>query len=289
MASYTPVKLPYYAPAHQLPEALPSLQEIKASNKIYPCHWSDRTIARVGEHFLVKFGDNVDLAEAQNMILVATSSSMAVPKVYAAYEAVQDVLGIYESKTNVIVMEFIPGVRLSTVYERFDEQQSLSMIALLRQQFDALRSIPSPGFYGALGRKPLQSLFWTRLVRHRGPFPNHVDFVISVMHTFLRRPIDVDRYVGRIRRQRQRSSASVFTHCDIQPRNIIIRDSDGLPVVVDWEFAAWLPPYWELVVMTNMLEARVESSWVPWMEQLFPEFKAIRGIFDEALRKHAEW
>jgi len=36
----------------------------------------------------------------------------------------------------------------------------------------------------------------------------------------------------------------VFTHCDLNPSNILIR-RDQIVGIIDWEFSGWYPPYWE--------------------------------------------
>jgi thiamine kinase-like enzyme len=36
----------------------------------------------------------------------------------------------------------------------------------------------------------------------------------------------------------------VFTHGDLNPFNILVRD-DRVVGIVDWEFSGWYPDYWE--------------------------------------------
>ena len=37
----------------------------------------------------------------------------------------------------------------------------------------------------------------------------------------------------------------VFTHCDLNPRNILADDSGTITGIVDWECSGWFPEYWE--------------------------------------------
>ena len=41
-----------------------------------------------------------------------------------------------------------------------------------------------------------------------------------------------------------RGHAPVFTHGDLQRKNIIVK-TDGTVVIIDWESAGWFPGFWE--------------------------------------------
>ncbi|KAH9906124.1 hypothetical protein F4778DRAFT_724671 [Xylariomycetidae sp. FL2044] len=284
-------KLPYYAPASQLPAPLPSFKEIKASKHArYPCVWDDRTIVRVGEYFVVKYDAGVELSEAQNMIFVANSCgrSAVVPKIYAVYEETER-NSFFEASVKVIVMEYIPGPRLAAVYETWGEEQKQTTVARLRQQLDVVRAIPSPRFYGALGAESFKEGFWTagkrgNAARRSGPYFEHSEFVRGLMARLViyQPPADAPELAASLLEIEPQPATSVFTHCDLQPKNIVLRESDGLPIIVDWELSGFFPPCWEYVVVAKQLEARVEPAWVPWMEQLFPEFIEAGEIVERA-------
>ncbi|CZT14630.1 uncharacterized protein RCC_00602 [Ramularia collo-cygni] len=38
----------------------------------------------------------------------------------------------------------------------------------------------------------------------------------------------------------------VFTHADLSPRNIIVRDG-RICALLDWEYSGWYPEYWEYI------------------------------------------
>lgn len=44
-------------------------------------------------------------------------------------------------------------------------------------------------------------------------------------------------------------STPFLTHNDLQRKNIMVQDDDGL-VIIDWEFASWYPMYWEYSTVT---------------------------------------
>lgn len=59
----------------------------------------------------------------------------------------------------------------------------------------------------------------------------------------------------------------VFTHGDIAARNIIVRDGH-VAALLDWEYAGWMPEYWEYAFALRGME---NVAWqtlgceVPWL------------------------
>lgn len=52
--------------------------------------------------------------------------------------------------------------------------------------------------------------------------------------------------------------APVFTHGDLNPFNVFVRD--GLVVgILDWEFAGWYPAYWEYTAVWH--GNRTRQAW----------------------------
>ncbi|CAG8977393.1 hypothetical protein HYALB_00007023 [Hymenoscyphus albidus] len=58
----------------------------------------------------------------------------------------------------------------------------------------------------------------------------------------------------------------VFTHADINLRNIILRDG-RIEGIVDWENAGWYPEYWEYTKCR--FGVRVSKRWLKMLEELF--------------------
>lgn len=92
--------LPLFAAPDLLPAPLPTIEAITASQDLLE-EWDGRRVARVGTHFVVKYGVDVSLTEGENMLFVKQFSTIKVPDVYAIYSR-QNV----ENKlpTNYIVM-----------------------------------------------------------------------------------------------------------------------------------------------------------------------------------------
>lgn len=64
-----PPALPYFAPADELPEPLPSRDAIAAANVCYANTECGRVV-RVGKHCVVKHGPEVSLIEGQSTLCV---------------------------------------------------------------------------------------------------------------------------------------------------------------------------------------------------------------------------
>lgn len=76
-----------------------------------------------------------------------------------------------------------------------------------------------------------------------GPFFNNEEF-----HSFLRGQTPLEDctqvYGESVTQCHSRQYRTCFTHGDVCPRNIIIRNGD-IVAIVDWQFAGWYPEYWE--------------------------------------------
>ncbi|KAI5919579.1 hypothetical protein F4810DRAFT_724492 [Camillea tinctor] len=213
MSHYTPLKLPYFALSSSLPGPLPTFAEIisfsrsethnlnfdpttQSSPEHGTCHPPSRQIVRIpgsakGD-FLVKWGPDVRLLEAENMLFVSANSRgrVRVPKLYAAYQRWYDAEAADHDNHNpeeeeetegkgrlhtILIMQFIPGTPIAALLSnrsrRFRRHRH-AVAADLAAQFAALRRLPqerSPSrspYFGALGHRPFPNRFW----RGAGPF-----------------------------------------------------------------------------------------------------------------------
>lgn len=163
----------------------------------------------------------------------------------------------------------------------------------LKTSFDALRQIPSQGYYGKLGAQSYDDIFLGSTTLPCGPFQTEHD----LNDAFYRRYISLHPELapGRGTFYRDcvfatvmRGHAPVFTHGDLQAKNILLRASDGLPVLIDWECAAWYPSYWEY---TNALwtSRRWGDDWFRFLggvlEEHVIEFQCMENLLSDLLDK----
>jgi hypothetical protein len=60
----------------------------------------------------------------------------------------------------------------------------------------------------------------------------------------------------------------VLTHCDLTPRNILIRDCQ-IAGLIDWEHGGWYPEYWEYVKFSSA-QVRVIGKTIRMIFSLSP-------------------
>ncbi|CAK7267355.1 hypothetical protein SEPCBS119000_002506 [Sporothrix epigloea] len=143
-------------PDDSLPEPLPSLEAIENAPVISE-DYSTKHIAFFGNSYVVKYGYDVEPLEADNMRFVRQNTTVRVPRVYAVYQS--ESLKEGKHKT-YIIMEKIAGESLDKLWAEFGAEQKSRIIQQLKESFSALRSLPSPGYYGSIDKKrPRDYLF----------------------------------------------------------------------------------------------------------------------------------
>jgi aminoglycoside phosphotransferase (APT) family kinase protein len=64
----------------------------------------------------------------------------------------------------------------------------------------------------------------------------------------------------------------VFTHADLNLRNILVDEMGRISGIVDWECAGWYPEYWEYTKMH--FTVRVTPRWIAdVVDQIFPGYR----------------
>lgn len=165
------------------------------------------------------------------------------------------------------------------------------MAKQLKEQFDAIRTIPSEGCYGRLGRKPCDDIFIGSDTLPCGPFDNECDLNEAFYQRHLSLHLDLGQGRGAFYRDCVFSTVlkghpPVFTHGDLQAKNILIRSSDGAPCIIDWECSAWYPSYWEY---TNSLwtSRRWEDDWYKFLGEFLDKhvvkFKCVDNMLGDLL------
>lgn len=269
--------LPFRHPAPPAP--LPSDSEIENPDEVLGSKIGS-TVVRVGTQFVVKYGYTIDPIEAETMIFVKHATSIRVSEVYAVYRS--------ESNSMVyIVMEYITGSTLLEQWGHLTQPEKTTIMADLRGQVDVLRQLPSPGYFGGVGGQHMPNgIFWCGGDEDEdessitGPFKTEAE----LNEAFALKSIQIAKYNERenhrghfYRRMLPRilkDHPPVFTHGDLQRKNIVVRKrrpdltlSTGSPagdyevILVDWEQTGWYPSYWEYCA----------ASWAFWFDDDWPE------------------
>ncbi|KAF2273474.1 kinase-like protein [Westerdykella ornata] len=205
----------------------------------------DPPCVRLTQGKILKTGLDVHLTEAATLKYVAEHTSIPVPKVYCSF---------LHKKRAYIVMERIRGESLAAAWTKLTQGAREKIFLQLKNMIQELRSLkppPGTGIQSCVGG----SLYDTRLPHGTprfGPFKSTLEF-----HHWLRdglEPSQIGPHVSEedardlkamvARQDRDDWGAPVFTHCDLNPTNIIVR-GEQIVAIIDWEFAGWYPAYWE--------------------------------------------
>lgn len=80
-----------------------------------------------------------------------------------------------------------------------------------------------------------------------------------------------------------RDHTVVFTHGDLQKKNIIITDDKSV-VLVDWEAAGWYPEYWEYAFAT-VAAAAWKDGWHEYLSEVLDEYPNEYAWIDMIIRE----
>ncbi|OBS25991.1 hypothetical protein FPOA_06521 [Fusarium poae] len=197
--------------------------------------------------FCIKSTDCTSLAEAQAMQFISKATTIPVPRVYYAFEHKGRVY---------ILMERIQGQSLWNDWCHRSPESRARILDQLRSMIAELRRLQPENDMG-ISNVVGGPIYDQRLPKKStwGPFRT-----IGEFHQELRNgikpddishestPTDLQRLVSFHEKDIGRS---IFTHGDLSSMNILVR-GDNVVGIVDWETAAWMPPYWEYTCAWNV-------------------------------------
>ncbi|KAJ4527774.1 hypothetical protein HRR83_000528 [Exophiala dermatitidis] len=259
------IPVPYYVPTIALPAPLPSIVEIEASTEILRERSTVKVVA-IGSHYVVKYGETLNLEEGRMMVFIAQHTQIPVPRVYALFRDGKD--------RSFIVMERIHGQTLKETWHTFADHKKELIVMQLRHCIRQLRKVGSPGGYCGLDQKPLlDDIFWTPEQDCNGPFDTEADLNAAIVRKCrtseaLKHKAE---FYNLVFPEVLVGHQPVLTHGDLQKKNIMIRTGDENQVVIlDWEVAGWYPTYWEYA--STIFAAWFEDDWYRWIPQFLETF-----------------
>ncbi|KAF2793677.1 kinase-like protein [Melanomma pulvis-pyrius CBS 109.77] len=276
MASYS---LPYYANPATIPAKLPTIEEIGAAQEILSDKLATKVVA-IGDHFVVKYGPQLDLLEGETMLFLQNCSSVPVPRTYALFS---------NNEIKYIVMERIKGQDLSLIWAKLDNAAKETLAIKLRSIFTEMRQLTSPGGYCSVGHRGLlDGIFWMSDPSHTfaGPFETESDLNKAMIAKYVGDGLSKHKadYYARTFKEVLQNHPPVFTHADFQKKNVMITSkpstdqvgkqpySEMEVVIIDWEFSGWYPSYWEYA-RTIFAGGRWEDDWSLWVDRILEPFR----------------
>lgn len=260
----------------QLPEPLPTLETIGKAKETFPPTVNRNKVVRVGEHYVVKYGRQVDiLKEGWTMHYLQKTTSVAIPEVYA----------IFTDKTAqhyYVIMEYIKGPDMRTIWGDLEISEKEDITAQLAAYFTELHALPSPGFFGcslpsgfgSLDKKTLPDFLFNAVEGpgYGGPYENIQELrqgLVKALRAAQAEETERANFFEHILPQIMVEDGPVFSHGDLQLRNIILRD-DGKVILIDWAMSGWYPSCWDYAY--TMFAAQFQSDWHAWVPKFLPEY-----------------
>ncbi|TDL27918.1 kinase-like protein [Rickenella mellea] len=191
-------------------------------------------ICRFGRRSVIKFS-KIGSAEAANIEYIARNTTIPVPRI-------QDVIVI--KGDTYTIMDYIDGTELENVWWDLYAEQHRGIFEDLKNYISQMRSLrpPNPGRVECADGT---GIYDPRLpCSPYPPFPSVKDFHDELGHRYVLN-VEAHREAWpQFQAIKERNYQTKFTHSDIAPRNILVKNGK-IAAIVDWETAGWYPEYWE--------------------------------------------
>ena len=195
--------------------------------------------------------DCLDASEANALNLVFAETTIPVPRVRHVVKRQWDYL---------IVMDYVNGRTLTEVWPTFSIWQKINTALTLRRYVQQLRRLKAsstipPGPLSAYGPRTCESPIFGQVQSHRGPFASYAE-LSAFFNERCKMALDANKVPDHHSSRRERfddSAPLVFTHQDLNPRNIIVGEGGRL-WLIDWAWAGYYPPWFEYVAMRRQAE-----------------------------------
>jgi hypothetical protein len=157
-------------------------------------------------------------------------------------------------------------------------KEKVDLVMQIREILQDLRSLKSPDYLGSVNHLPYEDgVFYDTETLHpiSGPFSSEDEFYAAIIQRFERtEPAPFIQLIRDLSKRMPRHE-TVFTHGDLQPKNILLQktqEGDGARkykvILIDWEISGWYPAYWEFCNAT--IAGRFKPEWLNMIQELFP-------------------
>ena len=235
---------------------------------------------------LIKLSRDTRSSESAAMEYVRKHApSVPVPEVYFC--------DFTNPQYGLIFMEEVPGQTLERVWPGLNSNQKDQACHDIWDIIMALRQIPRPehiplekSLYTTIDGSPLYphgDLIWSEMAPLRKESHNTDDAFRDLILARYRENHGTDENV---KRNFPRSKTAVFTHGDIHPRNLMATADGRVTSLLDFEYAGFMPDYWEdLGMFLQVFEW--DQDWADNMMRTKPsgwDFDATRALCRVAKR-----
>lgn len=232
-----------------------------------------RVLKRYPDNTVVKSGAKILKDEGDAMILAA-ELDLPAPRLVDFNGTRQTVEGFGGFR-----MTYIEGQTLEEVWQDMLQDQKLDICQQLREIIEKMRTQESKtGVIGSVSGGILREPRYID-VFSGGPFKCEADFNRDfVLALFPKTPSAIQNGLAKTVLTNHRI---VFSHGDLSPRNILVKDDKV--TLIDWEYAGWLPEWWEYYKFFD--QPTKHKDWVEYHEHIFPQTYEHELIMMQAIKR----
>ncbi|KAJ5195821.1 Aminoglycoside phosphotransferase [Penicillium cf. viridicatum] len=200
------------------------------------------TVVRLSEDLVMKGGGSVLASEAEMLNLIASRTSIRVPRVHRSFQVEDDTQ--YFGTAGYILMDFIQGQPLDECWNSLSRAKQEEIAAQIAEMIKEMQSIELSR-PGPIGGGPCRGRFFTDY--SAGPFEN-----IAEMEAWFNHKLEICKSVNQAPKDTPpfHFTKFVLTHHDISPRNLIL-DSHGQVWLIDWAYSGAYPPVFESAALST--------------------------------------
>lgn len=215
---------------------------------------------RIQDGNIIKFGRYVNFGEARAMRFIKESTSIPVPEVFETYVI---------DGVNHIRMELIEGNTLESELQNLSQEEIDSILLELKGYIEEMRKIKGE-YIGSLDEGPV-----TDYMFGGGPFSSEKEFNENMLRIFDEHL--KGNYHIILSKMVKENHEILFTHGDIRPSNIIIRDKK-IVAIIDWEYSGFYPEYWEYT--KSMFGIPWKHNWLLYTEKILQPYYYENAVFN---------
>lgn len=242
---------------------LPSLTEVLEATDVLSSQ-SGAKVVKVRDEFVVKYGGRVSLSEAETMLYVSANSAVPTPRVLGTMTDPDN------TNINYIIMEFVEGQCLDVIWPDLTATEQNDVKTQLKAVVDSMRLMAGQGYIGSVGRRRcFDGVFITGkpdVLNVNGPFTSEKEMNEGILSRLAETEPPSSIRLFRTILPSLPKHGIVFTHADLQARNILVKRGDpGAEgkiklTIIDWEYSGWYLEYWEFC--NSLIFNTFRSEWL---------------------------
>ncbi|POR34197.1 Uncharacterized protein TPAR_05618 [Tolypocladium paradoxum] len=194
---------------------------------------SKKKVLKINSNTVVKLGPNLDITEVDNIGFIHSHTTIPVPKILNVYE---------KDGCQYILMEFLDGEKLETVWPNLSPAEKGSICLELREYLRQMREIPPPAdFIGSVTGGPAVDRRSLGPIKG-GPFSCEEDFNKWQLAQMRENTPLLNQEIYSAMHRTDHSI--VFSHGDLGFHNILVHNG-RITAILDWEYSGWYPEHWD--------------------------------------------